>query len=259
MPTTLVHDPTQGHPTPDAHLDRLEATGDVGLAFRSPPDPSWTERLRDRGHPWALLVPATGHVDLPRLNLAAGDPDYRRRSVRLAAELLARASAGGAHVVVLPIPQALEETTVAGRPGVPISLERARDGLWRSLDVLASVDDRLPVLVQTGNSPDPGSPSGVPAGTWEGWLDHLAIPHVGLANRLLAPPTDPERLETPGRWVKLCRFVGRRWDAAAWERWGEALEAHPAWSRPDWCVGSPPVVDAALLRALRRLPGRSGS
>ena len=252
----LVHDPSLEPGPPDARLDELENVRDLGLAFECLPDARDIERLRDRGHPWGLLIRSIGHEAVPRLNLAAGDPDYRRRTLRVLADLIARASANGASMLELPAPMALEESELPGRPGTPIPLHRARDHMWRSLDELASLTDTMPLRMRVASRGVPHSTAAVEAENWDAWMDHLGIPHLGLSRHLDRPPPRPEEGAGPGRWDRSCRFAGKAWNARGWACWAEALEVNPGWSRLDWCVGIPPRMERSLLRELRHLRGR---
>ena len=252
----LVHDPILEPGPPDARLDELEAVGDLGLAFESLPEARDAELLRDRGHPWGLLIRSTGHETVPRLNLAAGDPDYRHRTLKILADLIVRASASGASMLELPAPMALEESELPGRPGTPIPLQRARDHMWRSLDALASITDAMALRMRVASHGVARSTAAIDTENWDSWMDHLGIPHLGLTRPLDKPPTRPEDLPGPGRWDRSCRFAGKAWNARGWAYWAEALEETPGWSRLDWCVGHPPRMDRGLLSELRRLRER---
>lgn len=114
-------------------------------------------------------------------NLAAGDEDYRRRSVRrLEAHLAFCADQGIPRYTFMP-GHALEETFDPAVPSRPCDRLRARDQLLRSLDRLAGVADSLGVGLGLMNG-DAARPEmlGCDARDLTGVLEALQVPFLGL-------------------------------------------------------------------------------
>lgn len=112
-------------------------------------DPAVIRPLLDAG---CALSVHHAFSDAPRANLAAGDEDFRLRSIRLVEEVMTRcAELGIKHLSLMP-GFALEETWDETRPSHPVPRERALDKLLRSLDRLATVADARGMSLSLTNS-----------------------------------------------------------------------------------------------------------
>ena len=259
MPIFVAPPAVMNAAIPRYWLETLGSVPGSGLALDRIPPLDEAESFRDQQLPWLGMMAARGHESVPRVNLAAGDADYRKRSVREVTTWLRKCAEAGAYGLSLPSPQALEETSLPGISGVPVLQERARDQLWRSLDELGSLQEEVTLQLRIGLDPGATQAPSIAPDTWDAWMDHLRIPHLGLAILFTRPPVKPEQVQAPGNWVRLVTFGRFRWDEDAHERWEAALEASPSWSRPDWCLleaGRDPVN---LTGALAKLRARHGA
>ncbi len=114
-------------------------------------------------------------------NLAAGDEDYRRRSVRRLEEHLAFCAERGIPRYTFLAGYALEETHDPAVPSRVVSANRARDQLLKSLDRLAEFADARGVALGLMNGDARRAEMlGCEASELAGILDTLQIPFLGL-------------------------------------------------------------------------------
>lgn len=138
---------------------------------------------RARLAPFTLLAHGVFLPDTERFgpNLAAGDEDYRKRSVRrLEAHLDFCADRGVARYTFMP-GEALMETYDPLTPSHPCDRLKARDQLLKSLDRLAEVADRRGVALGLMNGDARRAEQlGCEAAELAGILETLQIPFLGL-------------------------------------------------------------------------------
>lgn len=114
-------------------------------------------------------------------NLAAGDEDFRKRSVRRLEAHLAFCADRGLARYTFMAGDAVEETVDPAAASRPIGRARARDQLLKSLDRLATVADGygLALGVMNGDARRPEM-LGCDAPELRGLLDALQVPFLGV-------------------------------------------------------------------------------
>jgi hypothetical protein len=169
---------------------------------------------------------------MPRWNLAAGDPEWRRRSVDAASKAIRRSADHGVMVYSLHAGHALElGLDEKGTPkGAARSREQALDRLAISLDRLANLADNLHVELLLENAAGRRTPTGRAASDLDAWslalfqepaeieriLSRVAAPKLGVlldvAHLLLtchARKWEPEPvLEELQPWVRAIALSG---------------------------------------------------
>lgn len=115
------------------------------------------------------------------INLAAGDDDFRKRSVNRIEAMLEFALRCGARIISIPAGYALEETWDPQQQSRMISRHRAADQLKRSIDHLARIAEDRSLVLALDNSSLEVSPMLLadPSETAE-LLADLQIPFLGI-------------------------------------------------------------------------------
>lgn len=204
-------------------------------------------------------------------NLAAGDEDFRRRSVRRLEAHLAFCADRGLSRYTFMAGSALEETFAPDAASRPISRARAIDQLLKSLDRLATVADDYGVAIglMNGESRRPEQ-LGCDAPELMGILDALQVPFLGIRLDVahLALSAERRRLDPAAFIARLGdRLVGLRLHEvsragvahqlpAADGPTEELLAGHPEWHGLPMSLDARGVGLDRLLDAKERLEAR---
>lgn len=246
-----------------AALDRLSIEGGPAL---DPADPRHLAGLSVLAH--GTFLPSE---DPFAPNLAAGDEDFRKRSVRRLEAHLAFCADRGIARYTFMAGDALEETRDPAAESRPIDRERARDQLLKSLDRLATMADGLGVALglMNGDARRPES-LGCDAAELLGILEALQVPFLGVRLDVahLALSSERRRFDREEALARLDgRIVGLRLHEVARGGRGhqlpaidgpveELLAAHPEWHALPMSLDARGLSLDRLLDAKERLEAR---